>query len=160
MAVRSAALVRPPPSAALAVAVRAGGGAPESDFGSAARWATVLAWAATAILSALIGAAHQGGPRAWTRRIRLPLRALTVVGVAVALGVAGRERVGALAVLAVLAAVGLGCSLVEQLAVAADRVGLFRRENGEEGQYVGEPRGVEAKHRAARRRESHAPSDV
>lgn len=141
LAVRTAALIAPPASGsssvALAATVRAGAGAsPTQAFGSAARWATAISWAATAILSALMGAVHQGGPRAFTRRLRLPLRTVGAAGVAVTPGLLPEDRLGPLAFLGVLAGVGLGGSVLEQVAVAADRVGYFRRENGEEGQYV------------------------
>lgn len=162
LAVRTAALVAPPaapaPSVALAVAaVRAGGGAaPTQAFGSAARWATALSWAATAILSGLMGAVHQGGPRALTRRVRLPLRVVGVAAVAVALGLVPPDRLGALPFLGILAGVGLGGSVLEQVAVAADRVGYFRRETGEEGRHVREPQEAVLRVRDRKRRESRA----
>lgn len=112
LAVRSAALVFPPAPASPAVglsaaAVRAGGSAPTQAFGSAARWATALSWAATVILSALMGAAHQGGPRAFTRRLRLPLRAAGAVGVSLTLGLLPADRLGPLAFLGILGGGGI-----------------------------------------------------
>lgn len=160
LAVRTAALVAPPAPSSVALAaasVRAGGGSPTEAFGSSARWATALSWAATAILSALMGAVHQGGPRAFTRRVRLPLRAVGAAGVALTLGLLPEDRLGPLAFLGVLAGVGLGGSVLEQVAVAADRVGYFRRENGEEGQYVdGESEEAVERDRERKRRESRA----
>lgn len=44
----------------------------------------------------------------------------------------------------------------EQVAVAADRVGYFRQENGEEGQYVGEPHEAVQRNRGQKRRDSLA----
>ncbi|GAB0491361.1 hypothetical protein MMPV_002614 [Pyropia vietnamensis] len=161
LAVRTAALIAPPapvPSSmalAAAAVVRAGSGStPTQAFGSAARGATALSWGATLILSALMGAVHQGGPRASTRRLRLPLRVAVAVGVGLALGLLPEDRLGPLAFLGVMAGVGLGGSVLEQVAVAADHVGYFRRENGEEGQYLGESPETMERDREQKRRES------
>jgi len=142
---RAATIIVPPVAVADAV-VRAGGGgsvaagaAGAADGVAAAtelRGATVsstIRWVFTSgsfgalLVLVVLAATHKSGPRAATRRWRLPVRAALSVAGLVGLPLAG-ERLDPLALLGIVAGLISAMAVVEFILVEMDRIGWFRSE--------------------------------
>eukprot|EP00177_Eucheuma_denticulatum_P001544 GFKZ01002762.1.p1 GENE.GFKZ01002762.1~~GFKZ01002762.1.p1 ORF type:complete len:626 (-),score=72.62 GFKZ01002762.1:40-1917(-) len=123
-----------PPDGIVTKIVRAEGGLSAAtgtaQFTTNARWLYAVGWAGSLIWSGLMSGLHEGGARAVTKGWRVVLRGMTAVGIMVGLPFSGLRAEW---FQMVIAGVSVGVSSLEFLVVQMERVGFFRREDGQGG---------------------------